>query len=116
MMSWFLAPPKQSPLLRLPAPRSPTSCLLRDAPPTDPCDALPRPSEEALVHDLPSFHWDSREAVRYEVAIEAINRAIGAYTARPDTVLLARLRAEMIVCGQSAVASIRSWLPGRLRS
>ncbi|MGH3673146.1 MAG: hypothetical protein ACRDSH_21390 [Pseudonocardiaceae bacterium] len=65
------------------------------------------PREEALVRNLPSFRWDSREAVRYEVAIEALNRALGACTARidaeqaaphPDEGLLQRLREQMITC------------------
>ena len=35
-------------------------------------------SREARSPGLPRFRWDSQEAVRYEVAVEALNRAIGA--------------------------------------
>jgi hypothetical protein len=49
---------------------------------TDESEVLSR--EEALVGGLPRFRWDSQEAVRYEVAVEALNRAIGAYSARMD--------------------------------
>jgi hypothetical protein len=36
----------------------------------------------SVLDELQSFDWSSQESVAYEAAIEAINAAVGAYTAR----------------------------------
>ncbi|MET8298164.1 hypothetical protein ABZW02_29555 [Streptomyces sp. NPDC005180] len=40
------------------------------------------PSEEPVIASISGFQWSSEESVAYEAAIEAINGAVGAYTAR----------------------------------
>lgn len=40
------------------------------------------PRDDSIIDSLRGFVWSSEEAVSYEAAIEAINGAIGAYTAR----------------------------------
>jgi hypothetical protein len=38
-------------------------------------------SSPSVLSGLPTFEWNSDEAVRYEVAVEAISQAAAAYTA-----------------------------------
>ncbi|MEU3408840.1 hypothetical protein ABZ766_33510 [Streptomyces sp. NPDC006670] len=40
------------------------------------------PSEEPVIASISGFQWSTEEAVAYEAAIEAINGAVGASTAR----------------------------------
>ncbi|MGW5343400.1 hypothetical protein [Streptomyces sp. HUAS TT3] len=47
--------------------------------------ASPTPSEEPVSASFSGFEWSSEESVAYEAAIEAINGAVGAYTARIHT-------------------------------
>ena len=37
--------------------------------------------EQPMLDGLPTFEWNSQEAVSYEVAIEAITEAVACYTA-----------------------------------
>ena len=38
--------------------------------------------DDSVIGGMEGFHWSSAEAVAYEAAIEAINGAVGAYSAR----------------------------------
>jgi hypothetical protein len=42
----------------------------------------PDEGQPPLTRQMQSFEWDSEESVAYEAAVEAINEAVGAYTAR----------------------------------
>ena len=66
------------------------------------------PGIEAVVN-LPTFEWDSAEAVGYETAQEAINEVIGCHTAalnrerrsaEPDQTRIGQLRAKIAACVQ----------------
>ncbi|MEU5811722.1 hypothetical protein [Streptomyces sp. NPDC047718] len=72
--------------------------------------ASPTPSEEPVIASISGFEWSSEESVAYEAAIEAINGAVGAYSARihaeqgkesPDSSLLARLLEEQGQCARA---------------
>src|SRR5260370_28651208 len=61
----------------------------------------------SVLDELQPFVWSSRESVAYEAAIEAINAAVGAYSARiaaeeaerdPDTAALAAWRQDRAAC------------------
>ena|SRR5690625_4381983 len=62
---------------------------------------------ESVLDNIEKFTWDSREAVAYEAAVEAINFAIGAYSARlatetsrstPNRSIIAELQAGQRAC------------------
>jgi hypothetical protein len=42
----------------------------------------PQPPSDSVTSSLSGFTWSSEESVAYEAAIEAINGAVGAYSAR----------------------------------
>ena len=65
---------------------------------------------QPVTESLPGFRWDSEEAVAYEAAIEAINGAVGAYSAliedeeakgAPDQARLASLLAAQGRCARA---------------
>ncbi|SDT74847.1 hypothetical protein [Actinoplanes derwentensis] len=42
---------------------------------------MTEPDVPSVLAGMPTFEWDSDQAVRYEVAVEAISQAVAAYTA-----------------------------------
>ncbi|MFD7626756.1 hypothetical protein ACFV7Q_12100 [Streptomyces sp. NPDC059851] len=86
----------------------------------------PTPSQEPVIASISGFEWSSEESVAYEAAIEAINGAVGAYTAcihaergkpSPDAELigqwrdrrgeLARVRERLDPCDHERIAEVR---------
>jgi hypothetical protein len=65
------------------------------------------PGDNSIIGSMRPYEWSSEDAVAYEVAIEAINGAIGAYTARiaaekakpePDAAAIERWQAGQTEC------------------
>jgi len=65
--------------------------------------------EPSVLSELQSFSWSSEDSVAYEAAIEAINGAVGAYTAliaaeeakrQPDQSVLAAAREGRAECAR----------------
>jgi len=71
---------------------------------------MTEPREPSVLSQLQSFTWSSEDSVAYEAAIEAINGAVGAYSA-----LIAAEEAkqepdlEAIATAQSARADCANW-------
>ncbi|MFE3788097.1 hypothetical protein [Streptomyces goshikiensis] len=72
--------------------------------------ATPEPPPEPVISSISSFEWSSEESVAYEAAIEAINGAVGAYTAQinsenrkpaPDKALIAGWREQRGQCARA---------------
>lgn len=70
---------------------------------TDPRD------EPSILSEIQPFSWSSEDSVAYETAIEAINGAVGAYTAliaaeeakqHPDQDVITQARAGRAECAQ----------------
>ncbi|GAA0445006.1 zeta toxin family protein [Streptomyces sp. NPDC046215] len=68
-----------------------------------------KPSDDSVISSITGFPWSSEESVAYEAAIEAINSAVGAYSARiaaeeaepePDPVVIADRRNRRDECAR----------------
>lgn len=71
--------------------------------------AAGRDGERPVLGDLEGFAWSTEESVAYEAAIEAINGAVGAYTALiaaeeakpvPDLAAIAAARSGRAECAR----------------
>jgi hypothetical protein len=59
-------------------------------------------SSTSVAGSLQGFRWNSEESVAYEAALEAINGAVGAYTAR----IVAEMAAP--VCNQQVLTGLEA--------
>lgn len=69
---------------------------------------MTEPEVPSVLAGMPTFAWDADQAVRYEVAVEAISQAVAAYTvlinqaeARQDSGEVQRLAALRAGCTQA---------------
>jgi hypothetical protein len=67
------------------------------------------PHNESVIGQLQPFTWSTEESVAYEAAIEAINGAVGAYSAlvaaerakkKPDPQVIATARSGQMECAR----------------